>query len=660
MVLTSNAATTFEVAEPSQLGEVDRRSADYVRWVQRSLNKIMGSGLAVDGISGPLTRAAIRAFQQSRKLAVDGIVGPITEAALIAAGADAPPKGGGSSKPGPQPAVATRLASPGQGYYSYKPATNQYGLSETIRALQTIGSQWHRAHPSGPRIGIGDISLKGGGPMPGHASHQKGVDIDIRLVRNDGQEAPVTYKQAGYSRALTQELVNLIRSNGVLSVQYIFFNDPQVTGVQKWPNHDDHLHVRFYPPGASREMEDEEVLGEVNRTSADYIRWVQRSLNKLESAGLAVDGISGPLTRAAVRAFQKKKGLAVDGIVGPITEGALMSAGADPPPGWVPPPLAPLTVAEQHALSQLSADQQALFRTLRTTIEGYTGVARREADRGSRVLLQRGAYRTLPQLLPELVNLTRITTLPSGWSLGTARPLLVGNVLYNLSFPETINQGGWDRLGGKPDPTCFSASTQMLLARRFPVTYVRLTIQLATTSRATFAGGHSVGPLTFASTNLYRSLESVLLQTAFDRYFSTTARSGNPGGTYRPGDELKVHRQVFGATRPPKTATWGTAAQKTAAFRKAFVTNGGNTRPFEIINLCVGSTTPSCTGNHTVVLSRVEGGRVFFYNPWANEEERNMMWGTARVSTSGNGERPAEASMTQADFEGQLTTVFHN
>ena len=81
--------------------------------------------------------------------------------------------------------------------------------------------------------------------------------------------------------------------------------------------------------------------------------------------------------------------------------------------------------------------------------------------------------------------MTEITTLPSGWSLTGARPLLVGNVLYNLAFPETINQGGTDRLGGKPDPTCFSASTQMLLARRFPVTYVRLTIQLATTSRAT-------------------------------------------------------------------------------------------------------------------------------------------------------------------------------
>jgi len=33
-------------------------------------------------------------------------------------------------------------------------------------------------------------------------------------------------------------------------VRYIFFNDAAVTGVSKWPNHDDHLHVRFSAPSS--------------------------------------------------------------------------------------------------------------------------------------------------------------------------------------------------------------------------------------------------------------------------------------------------------------------------------------------------------------------------------------------------------------------------
>jgi phosphatidylserine/phosphatidylglycerophosphate/cardiolipin synthase-like enzyme len=81
------ASEVWELAEP-----VNRRSPEYARWIQSSLNQLIQAGLQVDGIIGPLTRAATRAFQQQHPpLIVDGIVGPRTEAAMITAGAPPPP-----------------------------------------------------------------------------------------------------------------------------------------------------------------------------------------------------------------------------------------------------------------------------------------------------------------------------------------------------------------------------------------------------------------------------------------------------------------------------------------------------------------------------------------------------------------------------------------
>jgi len=47
------------------------------------LLRARGHSVTVDGIFGPATDSAVRAFQQQKGLAVDGIVGPATWSALI-------------------------------------------------------------------------------------------------------------------------------------------------------------------------------------------------------------------------------------------------------------------------------------------------------------------------------------------------------------------------------------------------------------------------------------------------------------------------------------------------------------------------------------------------------------------------------------------------
>jgi hypothetical protein len=52
-------------------------------------------------------------------------------------------------------------------------------------------------------------------------------------------------------------------------------------------------------------------------------RAIQRALNKAVAAGLTVDGVLGPLTRNAIRTFQRTRGLTADGVVGAATVRAL-------------------------------------------------------------------------------------------------------------------------------------------------------------------------------------------------------------------------------------------------------------------------------------------------------------------------------------------------
>lgn len=139
----------------------------------------------------------------------------------------------------------------------------QFGLTETIDALEIVAAEWNRRHPDRV-IWIGDISKDGGGPLPPHKSHQRGIDVDIALVLHDPtKRGKISFTNPAYSRDLTQELITLIHTDSTLRVEVIWFADPAVEtrGPDEAPrsklsesdlSHRSHFHVRFEHPTEGR------------------------------------------------------------------------------------------------------------------------------------------------------------------------------------------------------------------------------------------------------------------------------------------------------------------------------------------------------------------------------------------------------------------------
>jgi murein endopeptidase len=123
----------------------------------------------------------------------------------------------------------------------------RWGTDVLVRTVLRVVGEYAVAHPSAPRLGIGDLSRRHGGPFgPRHVSHQNGLDVDAYYPRADRRERPPRIA-AQIDHRLAQDLVDRFVAAGAVLV----FVGPNtgLTGpggvVEVLWNHDNHLHARF-------------------------------------------------------------------------------------------------------------------------------------------------------------------------------------------------------------------------------------------------------------------------------------------------------------------------------------------------------------------------------------------------------------------------------
>ncbi|HCT75727.1 MAG TPA: peptidoglycan-binding protein [Micromonosporaceae bacterium] len=201
-----------------------------VRALQAQLNAKRSAGLIVDGDFGGATNTAVRSFQTHAGIGVDGIVGPTTWRNLVwhydypslSNMCDKDPDGNGTANWGTAAAI-------GQ-------------LEKGVADFAATGQG---------KVPLGDVSFEHGGDIPGHASHEVGLDVDIWPIRTDSAQCTagrITWQSSTYDRAATRQLVQAIRAAAPGHIAVIWFNDPTLISeglTAQLSNHDNHLHIRY-------------------------------------------------------------------------------------------------------------------------------------------------------------------------------------------------------------------------------------------------------------------------------------------------------------------------------------------------------------------------------------------------------------------------------
>jgi murein endopeptidase len=153
----------------------------------------------------------------------------------------------------------TQLPIEGPNWVTWDPNTNTvpneptrlFGNDHVIRKLISVIDAYRAANPDAPRVVVGDISRKdGGGFFDQHLSHQNGLDVDVYYPRTDGMLAEPT-SPGQIDHRLAQDLLDRFVAAGAQMIFVGFSSGMQGPSgvVIPYPNHENHMHVRFPPQG---------------------------------------------------------------------------------------------------------------------------------------------------------------------------------------------------------------------------------------------------------------------------------------------------------------------------------------------------------------------------------------------------------------------------
>jgi Penicillin-insensitive murein endopeptidase len=155
--------------------------------------------------------------------------------------------------------AGTQLPLEGPDWVTWNPVTDSvpnapsrlYGNERTIRAIVSVLAEYRAANPRAPKVLVGDISWPNGGRMEAHVSHQNGLDVDVYYPRSDRSLREPRLPSA-IDRRLSQDLLDRFLAAGahMIFVGYATGLDGPSKVVIPYPNHENHMHVRFLPPGA--------------------------------------------------------------------------------------------------------------------------------------------------------------------------------------------------------------------------------------------------------------------------------------------------------------------------------------------------------------------------------------------------------------------------